>query len=696
MKITDRLYSYLAKQVVDRMKRNPGGAASTDLFVPGYPLTNINDPDVMMDVLKKDVWVYVSVNTIGRSLSEAPLIVETLKSVDAKPTWERVESGPLVDILKQPNEYEAMDFFIWRLVMALMTGDAFILVDKKSTPNHLYHVQTDLVKVIKTADGTVEKYQVGAVPNIRYFPPEEIVHIKLPAPNDDTYGLSPIHSDKNYIYISQYYTTFLKDFFANGSVPAGLLTTDIPGIGADAKKQTIKDWLSLFAFKRGKAGSIGVLDSGFKYQQITPSLDSLIVDMLHKMPREAILATFGLPPVMAGIYEYANYANADAQVKIFWQNCIMPMQRLICGSLNVQLVSQYGKNLRIRADISQIKALQEDETIRSTRLTKYVGGGIMTPNEAREEIGLEPLDGGDELRQPSAFGIGAFGDASNQGGDTGKMLETPSPSSVKAALPGGPRLEYVNAHVKTVTRYENGLKKIMRRYFDAQLDRVLGSLDILVVMGRVNAALLYAAMQKKDVGDDVGDIFNRQSENKELIEAVDAFVKQMIAASGQAAIDTVGVNTQFNVDNPKVQVMIDKFQNRIKSINDTTWDEIKGVLQQAYDDGWTLSDIEKELRSRYSQFGKSRAEMIARTETNGIVNKASLEGYRETGVVEKKEWIATQDSVTRDAHAEADGQIVGLDEYFIVGGELLQCPGDPNGSAENVIQCRCAVAPVVA
>jgi hypothetical protein len=32
-----------------------------------------------------------------------------------------------------------------------------------------------------------------------------------------------------------------------------------------------------------------------------------------------------------------------------------------------------------------------------------------------------------------------------------------------------------------------------------------------------------------------------------------------------------------------------------------------------------------------------------------------------------------------------------IDDFFDVGGEKLKYPGDPRGSAGNVIQCRCAV-----
>jgi hypothetical protein len=38
---------------------------------------------------------------------------------------------------------------------------------------------------------------------------------------------------------------------------------------------------------------------------------------------------------------------------------------------------------------------------------------------------------------------------------------------------------------------------------------------------------------------------------------------------------------------------------------------------------------------------------------------------------------------------------VPIDEPFIVSGEELMYPGDPSGSAGNVINCRCAIGYVV-
>ena len=54
-----------------------------------------------------------------------------------------------------------------------------------------------------------------------------------------------------------------------------------------------------------------------------------------------------------------------------------------------------------------------------------------------------------------------------------------------------------------------------------------------------------------------------------------------------------------------------------------------------------------------------------------------------------KIWSAILDGKTRPDHSAADGQRVGLEESFIVGGELLRFPRDPDGSLAQIANCRC-------
>jgi hypothetical protein len=132
--------------------------------------------------------------------------------------------------------------------------------------------------------------------------------------------------------------------------------------------------------------------------------------------------------------------------------------------------------------------------------------------------------------------------------------------------------------------------------------------------------------------------------------------------------------------------------DRIAGVTDTTKDRVRGIIQRGIDDGLSIPDIARDIdKLGLDQIIRNRSTVISRTETINASNKGSIEGARATGLELEKEWIATPGGRTRDDHADADGQRVPMNEYFSVGGEELEYPGDPNGSAEQIIQCRCSL-----
>ena len=83
---------------------------------------------------------------------------------------------------------------------------------------------------------------------------------------------------------------------------------------------------------------------------------------------------------------------------------------------------------------------------------------------------------------------------------------------------------------------------------------------------------------------------------------------------------------------------------------------------------------------------------IARTEGHKVQEQATFDSMleaKDAGADVVKQWDATLDDRTREAHAEADGQIRAIDEPFDVDGEQIMMAGE--GSAENCINCRCHV-----
>lgn len=93
---------------------------------------------------------------------------------------------------------------------------------------------------------------------------------------------------------------------------------------------------------------------------------------------------------------------------------------------------------------------------------------------------------------------------------------------------------------------------------------------------------------------------------------------------------------------------------------------------------------------REEPFWRTRATKIARTESTSGYNAGAFAALADEGVTHK-EWVATNDSRTRRTHRDADGQVRPLSEPFEVGRDSLQMPGDPRGSAREVINCRCTV-----
>lgn len=91
------------------------------------------------------------------------------------------------------------------------------------------------------------------------------------------------------------------------------------------------------------------------------------------------------------------------------------------------------------------------------------------------------------------------------------------------------------------------------------------------------------------------------------------------------------------------------------------------------------------------QIGINNAIRVARTEGHRIQNQAAMDACykaKDMGCDTLKQWDASLDKRTRRSHQNVDGEIKELDEPFSNG---LMYPGDPNGRASEVINCRCAL-----
>jgi len=179
-------------------------------------------------------------------------------------------------------------------------------------------------------------------------------------------------------------------------------------------------------------------------------------------------------------------------------------------------------------------------------------------------------------------------------------------------------------------------------------------------------------------------------------KAARRMIRAVVAERGQEALAELALDLAFDVTAAEVSEWIAaKAARLVTNIDETT----RGRLSTTLEEGTLANEGMGELVARVREVmagRKNDAATIARTETAGAYNFGTVEAWRESGVVEKKEWLTAGDEAVRDSHRDAEAQgAIALDAAFQVGDEMMDYPGDPRGSAGEVINCRCTLNPVV-
>jgi len=101
------------------------------------------------------------------------------------------------------------------------------------------------------------------------------------------------------------------------------------------------------------------------------------------------------------------------------------------------------------------------------------------------------------------------------------------------------------------------------------------------------------------------------------------------------------------------------------------------------------------LRSQFTKYSAFQAQRLVRTEATNAANFATIKSAETIFPAEdlQKEWIAATDERTRPTHRAINGIVINQTDLFSVGDSLMMYPGDSRGSAKEVINCRCSIAP---
>lgn len=362
--------------------------------------------DLAKEGYLKNSIVYRCVNEIAKGASSVQYV---LKSGDTV-----IEQHPLIDLLDKPNPLQSYSEFFGSLFgYLLLSGNAYVLKvggGIMGGPKELHLLRPDRIIVKGGKRPIPERYDYvinGRVEQSYDVDPDngfsELKHIKLWNPLDDFNGCSPLSAAAVEIDQHNLASQHNINLLNNGARPSGAIIfkpKDDAGFAvnlSESQRQQILTDLNNRFSGSGNAGRPMLLEGDFDWREMGLSpKDMDFINLKHGSATDIALC-FGVPSQLVGVPDAQTYANvAEARLALY-EETIIPHLRLIQSDLNEWLVPMFGEQLEFEYDIQAIPALAERQRKTYENITSAVREGIMTRNEAREIIGLSPIDGGDEI-----------------------------------------------------------------------------------------------------------------------------------------------------------------------------------------------------------------------------------------------------------------------------------------------------------
>jgi len=292
-----------------------------------------------------------------------------------------------VDLLinREPNPFQDINSFKRNLIIDLMIdGNIFIYFDGA----HLYHLPADKVRIETDPNTFVSKYTYE---NSLDYSPSEIIHIKENSFKSIYRGVPRLKPAFRTMQLLSSMRTFQDNFFKNGAVP-GLVLKSPNTLSEKIKERMLQAWVARYNPQSGGRRPL-FLDGGLTVENLTEvNFKDLDFQEGIKSNERIILEAMGIPPILL---DGGNNANIRPNHRLYYLETILPIVR----KLGYALERYFG--FAVSEDVTGIPALQPELRDQAAYYATLVNTGIMSPNEAREALGKDPVDGFDEPRVPA-------------------------------------------------------------------------------------------------------------------------------------------------------------------------------------------------------------------------------------------------------------------------------------------------------
>ena len=664
----------------------------------GEPIPSlINYATYVNDGYNRNELVYACISLVASNAASAPLKAWKLDDNNRVPV-----EHPLIELLGKPNPRQSRYEFSEMIDTFLnLEGNAFIV----KQPDELWLARPDRMRQV-IVDNDLAGYvyireDYGKIP----FLPDEVIHAKMPNPGDPYDGLGrglpPLNVAAHATDVDNQATDFLGAFFKNAAVPYGMLTTK--NILEDDEVTRIRARLSEQYAGSNRWHEMMILDAEASYQKLGADISEIAWPDLRRVTETRICMAFKVPPIMVGAQaglERSTFANTEQSEKQLWRQKIVPDNERIASAFTNSYYGELPDGVFLAHDYSEVESLQESRNDMFARAQQGASGGWITVNDARAEVDLPPVDGGDVFLRPlmvQAVDAAATVDELTEEDEPVDVIEGEDPEEELS------RKSFEELGKRFHKTFDLIARSWEARFLEASRDQFAKELvEMQAILGSKHRkdALTFINFEKA-----MAEYMDMHGIEEWELLFLPLFTG-LLAEQSVLWAETLGVGV-WDIANPEVQVFIKEYSFKFADgLGTTTKTGLRGLVSSGQAEGWSINKLRDELTGIYGGWDKTRAEMIARTETIRSSNAGAVMSYKQAGI-EYKQWFTAQDGQVCGFCQEMHNKIVGVSENYWAMGDTMSVdvpdekPISMTFSYEDVGEpplhpnCRCTILPVV-
>lgn len=329
--------------------------------------------------------VYAAVEMISNALAELPILIKVDGIVDTQHPFNHLFCNNLM------SKYVLIKQLVWDIL--IMNGNALLYIrrDSRGVAKELIYCKPADTQIMYN-ESTRDLYYLNQKVAKGRIEPKDMIHLYKNS-QDGINGRSIISYAKKVFDLSKYTDATASNYYQSGCNLNGILT--ITGNPSQDEVEKIRmNWKRLHGAD-GNSG-LAILKGNMNYQSIGQSAAESQMLEARLFNVSEIARFFNISPVLLGDLTKSSYSTIEAAQLEFVQHTLYPFIVMFEEELNRKLC--HRSNVRIDFDESFL--IKSDKSVQANYLNTLVSGGIMSINEARASLGLNPIEGGDKVIIP--------------------------------------------------------------------------------------------------------------------------------------------------------------------------------------------------------------------------------------------------------------------------------------------------------